>query len=111
MKYLITESQLDKAIFRYLNIKDFIKIKIGGNSIYFVNSEGDKYAQIIYDKSDGWCIINYELINELSSFFSLDDFDSEQVIGRWVENTLKMRVTNTFMPKQIHSSLLRIPSK
>ena len=109
MKYIITESQLDKVIFRYLNIKDFIQIKIVG-TIYFVNSEGDEYAQIIFDKDDGWCIINYELINELSSFFSLDDFDSEQVIGRWVENTLKMRVTNTFMPKQIPSSLLRIPS-
>ena len=110
MKYLITESQLDKVIFRYLNIKDFIQIKAGG-TIYFVNSEGDEYAQIIFDKDDGWCIINYELINELSSFFSLDEFNSEQVIGRWVENTLQMRVTNTFMPKQIPSSLLRIPSK
>jgi hypothetical protein len=93
-----------------LDIKNFIQIK-RGNAIYFVNSEDDEYAQIIFDKDDGWCIINYELINELSSFFSLDDFDSEQVIGRWVENTLKMRVTNTFMPKQIPSSLLRIPSK
>ena len=110
MKYLITESQLDRVIFRYLDIKNFIQIE-KNNKIYFVNSEGDEYAQIIFDKDDGWCIINYELINELSSFFSLDDFDSEQVIGRWVENTLKMRVTNTFMPKQIPSSLLRIPSK
>jgi hypothetical protein len=109
MKYLITESQLDRAIFIYLNNQDFIQVKRKNNT-YFVNSEGDEYAQIIFDKDDGWCIINYELINELSSFFSLDDFDSEQVIGRWVENTLKMRVTNTFMPKQIPSSLLRIPS-
>jgi len=110
MKYLITESQFDRAVFKYLDNQDFIQIEKNGR-IYFINSEGDEYAQIIFDKDDGWCIINYELINELSSFFSLDDFDSEQVIGRWVENTLKMRVTNTFMPKQIPSSLLRIPSK
>jgi hypothetical protein len=110
MKYLITESQLDRTVFIYLDNQDFIQVKRKNNT-YFVNSEGDEYAQIIFDKDDGWCIINYELINELSSFFSLDDFDSEQVIGRWVENTLKMRVTNTFMPKQIPSSLLRIPSK
>ena len=110
MKYKITDKQLESVIFLYLDNQDFIQIE-KGNTIYFVNSEGDEYSQIRYDKSDGWCIINYELINELSSFFSLDDFDSEQVIGRWVENTLKMRVTNTFMPKQIHSSLLRIPSK
>jgi hypothetical protein len=110
MKYLITESKLNQVIFKYLDNQDFIQID-KDNSIYFVYSEDDEYAQIIFDKDDGWCIINYELINELSSFFSLDDFDSEQVIGRWVENTLQMRVTNTFMPKQIPSSLLRIPSK
>jgi hypothetical protein len=110
MKYIITESKLNQVIFKYLDNQDFIQIEKNG-SIYFINSEGDEHAQIRYDKSDGWCIINYELINELSSFFSLDEFNSEQVIGRWVENTLQMRVTNTFMPKQIPSSLLRIPSK
>ena len=103
MKYIITESQLDKVIFRYLNIKDFIQIKIG-NTIYFVNSEGDKYAQIRFNKKDGWCYIYWELVDEISSFFSLDGTDSEQVIGRWVENTLQMRVTNT---SQRHLQLLR----
>ncbi len=95
MKYLITESQIDKVIFRYLDNQDFIKIKIGGNSIYFVNSEGDEYAQIRYDRKDGWCYIYYGLINEISSFFSLSESDSEKVIGRWVENTLKMMITKT----------------
>ena len=93
MKYLITESKLNQVIFRYLDIKNFIQIE-KNNKIYFVNSEGDKYAQIRYDKSDGWCYIYYELINEISSFFSLEKTDSKEVIGRWVENTLQMRVTN-----------------
>ena len=94
MKYIITESQLDRAIFIYLNNQDFIQIN-KNNSIYFVNSEGDDYAQIRYDKDDELCYIYYKLINEISSFFSLDKTDSEQVIGRWVENNLQMRVTNT----------------
>jgi hypothetical protein len=93
MKYKITDSQLESVIFLYLDNQDFIKIE-RENSIYFVNSEGDKYAQIRYDKSDGWCYIYYELINEISSFFSLEKTDSKEVIGRWVENTLQMRVTN-----------------
>ena len=102
MKYLITESQLDKAIFIYLNRQDFIRIK-RSNRIYFVKSKDDKYGQIRYDK-DGWCYIYYGLINEISSFFSLNESDSEQVIGRWVENTLKMRVTNTDVEFQrLHS--------
>ena len=94
MKYLITESQFDKAIFYYLNNQDFIQIK-KNNFIYFVNSEGDEYAQIRFDKYDGWCYIDYDLIEEISSWFSLKESDSKQFIGKWVENTLQMRVANT----------------
>jgi hypothetical protein len=94
MKYLITESQFDKVIFKYLNNQDFIQIE-RGNKIFFVNSEGDEYAQIRFDKDDGWCGIHYKLIKEISAFFSMEESDSESVIGRWVENTLQMRVTNT----------------
>jgi len=108
MKYLITESQLDRAVFIYLNNQDFIQIK-RRNSIYFVNSEGDKYAQIKYDKSDGWCGIYDELIEEISSFFSLDETDSKEVIGRWVEDTHQMKVTYTYTPEEYDARMLRIP--
>ena len=94
MKYKITDSQLESVVFLYLDNQDFIQIKIE-DSIYFVNSEGDEYAQIRYDKDDGWCGIYDRLINEISSFFSLEESDSEKVIGRWVENTLNMSVTGT----------------
>ena len=94
MKYLITESQLDKVIFKYLDNQDFIQIE-KGDRIYFVNSEGDRYAQIRFDKDDGWCLIYSKLVQEISAFFSMQKSDSEQVIGRWVENTLQMKVTNT----------------
>jgi hypothetical protein len=94
MKYKITDSQLESVIFLYLDNQDFIKIE-RENSIYFVNSEGDEYSQIRYDKSDGWCYISWELVGEISSFFSLEQTNAEQVIGRWVENTLQMRVTDT----------------
>jgi hypothetical protein len=94
MKYLITESQFDKVIFKYLDNQDFIRID-KGNKIFFVNSEGDESAQIRYDKKDGWCFIRYKLVDEISSFFSMEESDSEKVIGRWVENTLQMGVTYT----------------
>ena len=94
MKYIITESQIDKAVFKYLDNQDFIQID-KNDKIYFVNSEGDEYAQIRFDKDDGWCGIHIELIEEISAFFSLQEYDSEKVISRWVENTLQMKVTNT----------------
>ena len=103
MKYKITDKQLDDVIFLYLDNQDFIKIE-KENSIYFVNSEGDEYSQIRYNKEDGWCYIYYKLTDEISSFFSLEESDSQQVIGRWVENTLQMKVTNT-----IRASLISTP--
>jgi len=96
MKYLITESQFDKVVFKYLDNQDFIRID-KGNKIFFVNSKGDEYAQIRFDKKYGWCVIYYELVNEISAFFSMKGSDSESVIGRWVENTLQMKVTNTLL--------------
>ncbi len=94
MKYIITESQIDKVIFRYLDNQDFIQIE-RRNDIYFTNSEGDIHAQIRYNKKNGWCYVYWKLISEISTSFSLGRYDSEKVIGRWVENTLQVRVTNT----------------
>jgi hypothetical protein len=90
MKYLITESQLDRVIFKYLDNQDFIQIEKDDN-IYFVNSEDDKYCQIRYDMSDNWSLINYELVDEISSFFSLNDSVSEKIITLWIGNTLQSK--------------------
>jgi len=90
MRYLITESKLEKVIFKYLDNQDFIQIEKDDN-IYFVNSEDDKYCQIRYDMSDNWSLINYELVDEISSFFSLSDSNSEKVIVRWVGDTLQVK--------------------
>jgi hypothetical protein len=110
MKYLITKSQFDKAVFKYLDNQDFIQIK-RRDSIFFVNSEGDEYAQIRYDKKNGWCYVYWKLVDEISSFFSLEESYSEQVIGMWVENTLQMRVTHTFLYFPVSMNWLRIPSR
>ncbi len=109
MKFLIKESQFDNLIFKYLDNQDLIQID-KNNRIYFVNSEGDEYAQIRYDKEDGWCYVYWELVDEISSFFSLGETNSEQVIGRWVENALQMKVTKTFWRGYGGRHLLRTPS-
>ena len=106
MKYLITESKLEKVIFKYLDNQDFIQIKIG-LLVYFVNSEDDEYAQI--KNGNFGCVISPELIKNISSLFSLDKSDSESVIGRWVENTLQMKVTNTTKAGLMTQSWLKIP--
>ena len=89
------DKDLERVIFSYLDSQDFIQIDMGNDKICFVYSENDKYAQIRFDKDDGWCFIDFNLTNEIYSYFSLQRSDSEKVIGRWVENTTQMKVTNT----------------
>ena len=91
------DKDFKRVIFSYLDSQDFIQIK-KNNRIYFVNSGVDEYAQIRFDKDDGWCGVSYDLVKEISSFFSLQESDSKKVIGRWVENTLQMKVTHTADP-------------
>jgi len=96
MKYIITESRFDKAVFKYLDNQDFIKVNKKEN-IFFLNSSDDKLsdAQIAYIKSDGECYIKYELIMEISKFFFIDDgYEVNKIIGRWLENTLQRRVSS-----------------
>jgi len=96
MKFIITEDRINEIIFNYLDNKNFIKVN-KDKSIYFLNSEKDEYAQIIYNKNNEVCYIYYKLVDEISSLFSMEKFDSEKVIGKWVENTLQMMVSNTTM--------------
>ena len=100
MKFIITESKLEGSVFKYLDNQDFIKVE-GDNNVYFINSMDDEYAQIEYDKDDGWCIISLDLIKEISSFFSLEYLDTKKLIGKWVENTLQMKVSNILSSRYI----------
>ena len=93
MKYLITESQFDKVIFKYLDNQDFVVIKMK-NRLYYVNSEDDEYAQVRYHPKDRWCTIHYDLVDEVSKFFSLDYEDSINLINKWIENKLGIKSIN-----------------
>jgi hypothetical protein len=114
MKIIITENQRDKVIekvvFLYLNKRNYIQLEIG-NRIYFVENEGDEYATIRYDKNDGWCYISYELISFLSKLTSTEKSVIKGVIGRWVEDTLQMKVSNTFAGSLMAQHALKIPYK
>ena len=98
MKLIITESQKDRVIetliFKYLDEQNYNQLEIRDN-IYFVKNIGDEYAEIRFDKSDGWCGISYDLISFFSRMFSIEESDSESIIGRWVEHTLQMEVKDT----------------
>ena len=104
-------NQINKIIFKYLDSQNFVVIGDTDSIIHFVNSESDEYGTISYFKTNGSCYIYYKLIEEISTFFSMEESDSKKVIGSWVENTLQIRVTNTTLAFEAGNSALRIPYK
>ena len=85
MKYIITESQLNKVIFRYLDNQNFVKIK-KDREICFLYSPDDLWAVMKYIR--GKLIINDNLTREIESFFSVDQYDAEILIIDWVSKEI-----------------------
>ena len=81
MKYLITESQRDKMVFKYLDNQNFLKVK-KDKEICFLYSPDDLWAVMKYMR--GKLIINENLTREIQSFFSIDEDDAEILIRDWV---------------------------
>jgi hypothetical protein len=112
VKYIITESQRDNAVFRYLDNQDFNIFKIGA-STYFKHPNDDEFAQIKYGgnhANNELCFIYIGLIEEVSSFFSLNSYQSTRVVGQWVKKNLNLegQMSNKIM--QLKSSL-KIPTE
>jgi len=101
----------DKIIEKYLTNQNYNQIEIGDN-IYFVKNIGDQCAVIRFDKSDGWCYIHYDLVSFFSRMMGIELFGIKDVIGRWVEHTLQMKVKYTPPPlKHVPDVQLNIPYK
>ena len=109
MKYLITESKLYNIVSTYLDNQDFVvyddKNKFD-NYIYFLNNITDYEAQIsVYNRNSfgevkNWVYVNYDLIKELSNFFSIDELDCLDIIRVWVSDTLGIRVNKIEEPNR-----------
>ena len=114
MELIITESQkgivIQKLIFKHLDKQNYNQIEID-DRIYFVKNIGDEYADIRFDKSDGWCYISYDLISFFLMMMSVKESDIEEVIGRWVEHTLQMEVKYTQRINSLFHYRLNIPYK
>jgi hypothetical protein len=100
----------DKIIEKYLTNQNYNQIEID-DRIYFVKNIGDQFAEIRFDKSDGWCYISYELISFFSRMMGIEESDIKEVIGRWVEHTLQMEVKYTIKGGMPARYGLNIPYK
>ena len=89
MKCLITESQLNNVIYKYLDNQDFIRVD-KNKQICFLNSSDDLWAVMKYMRPK--LIISDGLTKEISSFFSIDQDDAEIAIRDWVSNKINIEI-------------------
>ena len=98
MKYLITESQIDKVIFKYLNNLDLYMIEDKGDYYFYTSKlswSHSEYPIIAYHKNHDDCFISSSILTEIAGFFSLDLNTSLNVIKNWVENKLGFKIGYT----------------
>jgi hypothetical protein len=94
MEYLITESQYDRVVFRFLNDKNLIIIEKSDEALFFTDSVDNEYSQIYFSQIDGKCFIRNKLINDVSYRYQLNRIDTERVIGRWVQKRINLFFKN-----------------
>lgn len=84
MKYIITESQIDRAVFRYLMDLN-LQVVNDPSYISFVYSLDDSHAVIRYRRWSGRLIIDKNFRDSICDFFSIDDIDVELIIANFVK--------------------------
>jgi len=108
MNFEINENKLEKVIFKYVVNKNYV-IKETDNDYYFIENEGDEYAQIRVRKSDKVCVIYHKLTEEIESFFSIEYPMVSDVLTRYVESILDIEVSKTLLGINLKAEALRIP--
>jgi hypothetical protein len=84
MKLVITESQFDKVIFRYLMDLN-LEVVYWTSYVSFVYSLEDTHAVMRYRRRSGTLIISEDFINNICEFFSVDRDDVELILTNFVE--------------------------
>jgi hypothetical protein len=92
MKYIITESRLDKVIFRYLDSKlDGVEAKKGKYYDIVLAFPGKEYGLIGW-KPPNQLFSYHEIVDFITSMFLMDKSDALDVIGRYVESKYNLKV-------------------
>jgi hypothetical protein len=97
MKYIITENRLNNLIFKFLDVKlDGIEQRRGEYVDIIFAFPNKKYGIMGWETS-GDLFVYYELIIEISNFFGIENDDTLNVLGKWVEDRYNLMVMNTIV--------------
>ena len=94
MKYIITESKLEQAMFKYLD-RDFGGLESDKGErfdVVFKSSEGD-YNEFGWSEP-GILTVQRDATEKLTDFFMLNTNDSLNLIGRWFQDRYNLPVDN-----------------
>lgn len=91
MRFILNESTLENIIYEYINNYNYNLLNIKGK-IVFQNYDDPELADIKYFVDGKLCIVYIKLVNDISSFFSLDRNESLEYIKKWVQNELNRKV-------------------
>ena len=96
MKYEMSEEQLDKIAFPFLDkeLKGIEKYKTKYFHGIVFKKPDEEFGVFGYEKS-GTLWIYYKFVNKISSFFSLKTTDAQELIVRWAEDRLQIEVIKT----------------
>jgi hypothetical protein len=92
MKYIITESKLEQAMFKYLD-RDFGGLESDKGErfdVVFKSSEGD-YNEFGWSEP-GSLTVQRDATEKLTDFFMLDINDSLNLIGKWFQDRYNLPV-------------------
>jgi hypothetical protein len=105
MKILITENQMRKVQFKYLDylFEDMYEIK---SAKYPDSKIWKKDDEVVLELSNitGQLRVLYSIWSDISNMFSLEYDETEQLIKDWVEQHLEVeRITSLYKTKFYHS--------
>jgi hypothetical protein len=107
MKYVITESKLNKVIFKYLDMKlNGVEERKGRYVDIVFTFPNEEYGLLGWKKS-GHLSVYHRLSDEIQNLFGLKDSDALNFIGRYVEDRYNLEVKNTEMIESILDYLLK----
>ena len=111
MKYIIPQEKLEKIVFRYLDLQygdlEEFKPEHYEGIVFKKPNDDSEFGIMGWEKSDT-LYIYYKLIEEISSIFSIEESDSKEIIGKWIEDRYKLKVVYTYTDNRSQFSVLKI---
>jgi hypothetical protein len=105
MKIIITENQLRKLQFKFLNylFDDIYEVKSKKYPVYRFWKKGDKVVLELEKSGNLWVL--HTIWNNISYMFSLDYDETKQLIKEWVEQHLELEEITPIIINEFYEEL------